>query len=221
MTHAGWPTLLNCARVALLSLLSLFCTNITVGQTVVGETAASPEIALRYTLEDLGFNAPLKLSGVDGTYGVRLNLPRHLETTSAILHLNYTHSDTLLDGLSHINVKIDGKHITTLPIRQDDAGKLLEESLELPAQWLGPDSEINLQLIGHYSMACENPRHPNLWAEISNTTSLQLVTRQKRWMTVLTIYLNHFSTSVRTAHWKLPSSCPHPLMRPRLKRPVS
>ena len=179
MTHTGWPTLLNCARIALLSLLTFFCTNTTASQTLVGKTAASPEITVHYTLTDFGFNAPLKLSGVDGTYSVRLNLPRHLETTSALLHLNYRHSDTLLEGLSHINVKIDGKHITTLPIRKDNAGKLLEESLELPAQWLDPDSEINFQLIGHYSMACENPRHPNLWAEISNTTSLQLVTRQK------------------------------------------
>ena len=135
---------------------------------------------LEYTLDDLGFSRNLEIRGVDATYSVPLHLPRYLTTESAALNLKYRHSAKLLDGLSHLNIKIDGKHVTTLPVVQEEGGEALEATIELPAQWLTPDSEINLQLIGHYTLTCENPRDPSLWAEISPQTSITLGVSPKR-----------------------------------------
>lgn len=136
--------------------------------------------ALEYTLEDLGFSRNLEIRGVDATYSVPLHLPRYLTTESAALNLKYRHSAQLLEGLSHLNIKIDGKHVTTLPVVQEEGGESLEATIELPVQWLTLDSEINLQLIGHYTLTCENPRDPSLWVEISRQTSITLGVSPKR-----------------------------------------
>lgn len=156
--------------------LLMLCVVLTVSQTSAAH--ATPK-TIDYNLKDLGIAKDLKLSGVDSVYSVPLNLPRHLEATAASLHLTYRHSGELLDDLSHINIRVDGQHVATVPILQENAGQSLEERIELPAHWLGPDSEISYQLIGHYTMACENPGYPGLWAEIDADSVLHLTTRPK------------------------------------------
>lgn len=139
--------------------------------------AADQEIT--YTLKDLGIRTDLRLLGVDGVYSIPLAVPQNLDATSATLHLKYRHSEALLAHLSHINVRLDGRHITTVLTDPDLAEQLQTQTITLPAARLNPNSALSFQLIGHYTTDCENPRYAGLWAEISNDTSLQLAVTPK------------------------------------------
>ncbi|ROT44744.1 cellulose biosynthesis cyclic di-GMP-binding regulatory protein BcsB [Pusillimonas sp. NJUB218] len=133
--------------------------------------------SLSYTLADLGQRNNIKIVGADGSYSVALLMPNKIVPDTAQLKLKYHHSDELLSGLSHLNVRIDGKHVATIPVKQDDAGQELSYNVELPARWITPESRLDLQLIGHYTNRCENPRYSGLWLEVDNTSTLDLEAR--------------------------------------------
>lgn len=147
---------------------------------LLNEQKSQPEMQdISYSLEELGYGDDLKLRGVNGSYIIPLTYRRNLELLSAQLELRYDHSKELLDGLSHVNVRIDGKHVATIPIKQEEAEQLLTTNVTLPADWITPQSFLDLQLIGHYTNQCENPRHPGLWLNISNASTLKLTGHTK------------------------------------------
>lgn len=135
---------------------------------------AAPSRTLHYTLEQLGARHALELRGVEGTSSLPLDLPDDIQVVSAKLKLRFTHSPDLLEELSHINVRLDGKHVASLPIEHDEAEQSQEYEVALPAAALEDYTQLNLQLIGHYTLRCENPRHPSLWANIDNQSELTL-----------------------------------------------
>ncbi len=129
---------------------------------------------LRYSLEQLGARHRLELRGVDGVNSLPILLPDDVEVVSAKLKLRYTHSADLLEELSHFNVRLDNQHVATIPISRDESEEAREYEVDLPASMLHDYVQLNLQLIGHYTLRCENPRHPSLWADIDNQSELAL-----------------------------------------------
>ena len=129
---------------------------------------------LHYTLEQLGAQYALELRGVDGINSLPLELPDDIQVVSAQLKLRFTHSPDLLEELSHINVRLDGKHVVSIPLEHGEAEQPQEYEVTLPAAALEDYSQLSLQLIGHYTLRCENPRHPSLWAKIDNQSELTL-----------------------------------------------
>jgi hypothetical protein len=152
----------------------------TVSAPAAGAPAAAPATPTAgtstydITLKQLGAQYPLNLAGVDGSNGVPFGIRADQVVTSAKVSLKYAYSPALLPDLSHINVMVNGEVAASIPVPKEDAGKSLTRVIDLPVQFITDFNRLNLQLIGHYTMGCEDPAHSSLWANISNDSVLQL-----------------------------------------------
>lgn len=145
------------------------------GVDAAAQTAA-PAGSRKYslTLKELGAYYPMNLRGVDGSNNVPFNIRDDEVVTAATLHLRYAYSPSLIPELSHINVLVNDELATTIAVSKEDAGRSLEYAAELPIWLMGSFNKLRLQLIGHYTMECEDPMHSSLWANISNESRLEL-----------------------------------------------
>jgi hypothetical protein len=136
--------------------------------------AAKGTRTYRITLKELGAQYPLNLEGVDGSNGVPFSIRADEVVTAAKLNMNYAYSPALMPDLSHINVMVNGEVAFSIPVPKEDAGKSLQRSVDLPVRLISDFNQLNLQLIGHYTMGCEDPLHSSLWANVANDSVLEL-----------------------------------------------
>ena len=134
---------------------------------------SAPVVAER-TLRQLGQYEPAQLRGVDGglyvPFGVRLDEV----VTAASLTLRYSYSPALLPELSHLWVKLNGETVATVPLPRDGAGREQRVTLDLDPRKFTDYNQLQVQLIGHYTMECEDAQHSSLWATVSPDSVLQL-----------------------------------------------
>jgi hypothetical protein len=143
------------------------------GAAMASEAAGASD-GYSVTLQQLGRNYPMNLRGVEATDSVNFNVRADQVVTGASLTLSYSYSPALLADLSQINVLINDQVAATLPLPKEQAGKPQTQVIELPAQMITEFNRLSLQFIGHYTMACEDPRHSSLWARINNDTRLDI-----------------------------------------------
>lgn len=125
------------------------------------------------TLKQLGALYPLQLRGIEGSNGVPFSIRADEIVTRAKLKLNYAYSPALVPELSHINVIVNEEVAGTIPVPKETAGTNLSREIDIPPRLITEFSRLNLQLIGHYTMQCEDPAHSSLWANISNNSVLE------------------------------------------------
>lgn len=126
------------------------------------------------TFRQLGHVTPLDLRGVDGQNSVQFNIRDDEVVTSAQLRLNFTFSPSLLPELSHLNVRLNGEVVSTIALPKELAGTVVKKTIILNPLLLTTFNRLTLQLIGHYTLDCEDPLHTSLWANISNLSELDL-----------------------------------------------
>lgn len=126
------------------------------------------------TLRQLGAVFPLQLRGVDGTSGVVFGVRTDEVVASARLHLNYSYSPALLPDISHLRVLVNEQVVAAIPVPKEDGGKNLQRVIDIPPRLIGDFNRLNIQLIGHYTMECEDPAHTSLWANVGNDSVLEL-----------------------------------------------
>jgi len=126
------------------------------------------------TLKQLGAGTPMVIRGVEGSFSLPFDIRADEVVSSAQLRLRYTYSPALLADLSHINVLVNGEVAASVPVPKDSAGEPKETVVDLPSQLITQFNNLNVQLIGHYTMECEDPLHSSLWANISNRSTLEL-----------------------------------------------
>lgn len=131
-----------------------------------------------YTLKELGLGYTMNLRGVEGSDSVRFGIRSDEVVTSARLLLDYSYSPALLPDLSQINVLVNDEVAASLPVPKDGAGKPQQATIDIPPRLITDFNRLTLQLVGHYTMQCEDPLHSSLWAKIGNGSELQMqVTR--------------------------------------------
>lgn len=130
------------------------------------------------TLKELGANYPFNLRGVDGSDSVEFAVRSDEFVTDAVLNLFYSYSPALLEQYSHINVLVNDEVALSIPVPSEAAGKSLQKTIPLPAHLISEKNRIRLQLVGHYTLECEDPLHSSLWANVSNLSQLKVKTKQ-------------------------------------------
>lgn len=131
-----------------------------------------PNVTLSF--KELGAQYPLNLRGVDASNSLPFNIRTDEVVRDAQVKLNYAYSPSLLSDLSHINVLINDEVAATIPVPRDTAGVNLQKAVRLPSHLITAYNQLRLQLIGHYTLECEDPLHSSLWANISNHSTLEL-----------------------------------------------
>lgn len=136
----------------------------------------TPNSTYQFSLKELGANYPFNLRGVDGSDSIEFSVRSDEFVTDATLDLIYSYSPALLADYSHINLLINDEVAISLPVPKESAGQSLQKSIALPLHLFGEKNRIRLQLIGHYTLECEDPLHSSLWANISNLSQLKIKT---------------------------------------------
>ena len=127
------------------------------------------------SFKDLGAVFPLQLRGVDGMSGVVFGVRSDEVVASAKLHLNYSYSPGLLPDISHLRVLVNEQVVAAIPVPKAEGGQNLQRVIDIPARLIGDFNRLNIQLIGHYTMECEEPAHSSLWANVGNDSMLELM----------------------------------------------
>ncbi|MBL0951742.1 MAG: cellulose biosynthesis cyclic di-GMP-binding regulatory protein BcsB, partial [Pseudomonas sp.] len=128
------------------------------------------------TLKQLGVNYTMNLRGIEGSDGVSFDVRADQVVTDARLNLQYSYSPALIPELSQLNVLVNDQVAASLALPKESAGSLQQQSVQIPAHLITEFNRLTLQLIGHYTMQCEDPLHSSLWAKVSNGSQLQIQT---------------------------------------------
>ncbi|WP_271411166.1 cellulose biosynthesis cyclic di-GMP-binding regulatory protein BcsB [Pseudomonas sp. Q1-7] len=135
---------------------------------------ADAGLSYRYTLRQLGANYPMNLRGIEGSDSVSFDVRADQVVTGASLNLEYSYSPALLSDLSQINVLVNDQVAASLALPKETAGTPQTQVVDIPAHLITEFNRLSLQLIGHYTMQCEDPLHSSLWAKINNGSQLDL-----------------------------------------------
>lgn len=126
------------------------------------------------TLKQLGKNYTMSLRGVESTDTVNFDVRADEVVTGAQLNLQYTYSPALLSDLSQLNIMVNDEVAASLPLPKETAGTVQRQVVEIPPYLITEFNRLGVQLIGHYTMQCEDPLHSSLWAKISNESQLNI-----------------------------------------------
>ncbi|HEY0683211.1 MAG TPA: cellulose biosynthesis cyclic di-GMP-binding regulatory protein BcsB [Steroidobacter sp.] len=137
----------------------------------------SPAAPLRLSFVDLG-SGLLELRGTRPSGVVNIGVRGDEVVAAAKLRLRMTYSPALLPQLSHLRVSLNDQVLAALPLPVEQAGREIEREVELDPRYFSDYNQLRFELVGHYSMDCEDPAHSSLWATLSQLSELELaVTR--------------------------------------------
>lgn len=139
----------------------------------------SPNTAIRETkasFAELG-SGPMELRGVQATSTLNIGTRMDEVIVGARLRLRMTYSPAMLAELSHLRVSLNGQVLAALPLPKEQAGREIERDVVLDPRYFSDYNQLRFDLIGHYSMTCEDPQHSSLWTTISQFSELELTLR--------------------------------------------
>lgn len=169
-------------RPRLLLACSLLCLA-GLGTTALAEEAADDatqaapapvQDGYQLSFKQLGKNYTMSLRGIESTDTVNFDVRADEVVTGAQLDLQYTYSPALLSDLSQINVLVNDEVAASLPLPKETAGTVQKQTVQIPPYLLTEFNRVGVQLIGHYTMQCEDPLHSSLWAKVSNDSQLNV-----------------------------------------------
>lgn len=129
------------------------------------------------TFKDLGLYGPAQLRGVEGIMGLPLGVRLDRVVTAAKLRLRLAYSPAMLPELSHIRVQLNGQVLAAIPLPKEEAGKEVVREVVLDPRYFTDYNQLRFDLIGHYTLECEDAQHSSLWASISDSSELELTTQ--------------------------------------------
>ncbi|MFI4888960.1 MAG: cellulose biosynthesis cyclic di-GMP-binding regulatory protein BcsB [Steroidobacterales bacterium] len=178
-SHAkgSWSAL---ARAACISALLLLVTDAAMAATAGPATPApAPNDAriVRWTFRDLGVAAPIDMRGTEAGTDIPVGIRADEVVTAARLRLHVTHSPALLPDLSHLRIRLNGQTLAALPLLRTEAGHEVIHEVVLDPNYFTGYNHLHLDLIGHYTLECEDPQHSSVWATISDLSELELELR--------------------------------------------
>jgi cellulose synthase operon protein B len=119
----------------------------------------------------------MELHGVQAIGAVNLGARMDEVIVAAKLRLRMTYSPAMIADLSHLRVTLNGQVLAALPLPKEQAGREIEREVVLDPRYFSDYNQLRFDLIGHYSLECEDPQHSSLWATISQFSELELTLR--------------------------------------------
>jgi hypothetical protein len=122
----------------------------------------------------LGFGQSIRLSGDHNSVVIPFSVRLDEVARTARLHLRFTASPALLPELSHLKVSLNGQMLATVALPKEFAGVSQERDVPLDPRLISDYNELRLQLIGHYTLECEDSFHDSIWLEIAPDSAIVL-----------------------------------------------
>ena len=170
----------------------------------------------RITLAELGARGGMSLRGLNGIQGVDFGVRQGEQVVAAKLELNYTYSPSLLPDLSQLNVLVNGQFAASIGLTKQRAATPKDRQVDLPLSPFQNFNHMDLQLIGHDTMECEDPSDPALWANVAPQSALVLTVAPKALPDDLSLLPSPFFDSRDTRVLTLPVVLPRSPSNERL-----
>lgn len=135
--------------------------------------APAPRV-VHLTLRQLGAAGPLELRGVVGGRDVTIGSRADEVVVGAHLKLRLSYSPAMLAELSHLKVSLNGEPAAAIPLPKETAGREIVREIDLNPQYFTDFNHLRLELIGHYTLNCEDPNHSSLWATVSELSEVEI-----------------------------------------------
>ncbi|MGE6606293.1 UDP-forming cellulose synthase catalytic subunit [Halomonas sp. NPDC076908] len=114
---------------------------------------------------------PLRIQGNGAQAGVEFSLRSDEVSTGAILHLDLRYSDLLLEGLSRLDVTLNGIVVDTLELDRFTADQLVAE-IAIPPELIVTYNTLLLSIAGQTLEQCNNLLSQDIWVEILPSSTL-------------------------------------------------
>lgn len=126
------------------------------------------------SFRDLGQFDVATLRGIDGSHYLPFGVRLDEAVTGARLTLRYAYSPAMLEEISHLRLSLNGETLNVVPLPRDGAGTEQIFHTDIDPRFFSDFNQLRIQLIGHYTLECEDPMHSSLWATISSSSRLEM-----------------------------------------------
>ena len=162
---------------AALAIAAIVCCGASSAQeTVPAAPAEAPTHEVKLSFAQLG-SGPIELHGVQAIGGINVGSRMDQVIVAAKLRLHMTYSPSMLPDLSHLRVSLNGQVLAAVALPREQAGREIEREIVLDPRYFSDYNQIRFDLIGHYTLECEDPQHSSLWATLSPRSELELTVR--------------------------------------------
>ena len=130
-----------------------------------------------FTLADAG-SPQIEEHGIDSEHNIYFTLPQTHVVRTAMIHIYYSFSPSLLPQLSHLKLMMNGTLFATIQPTPGQIGgtdsREAEAEFSIPPELLVHNNTLTIEFIGHYTLVCEDPANTTLWARIHRNTFLDI-----------------------------------------------
>lgn len=116
-------------------------------------------------------SSPLRIQGNGAQAGVEFSLRSDEVSTGAVLHLDIRYSDLLLEGLSRLDVTLNGIVVETLELDRFNAEQLVAE-ISIPPELIVTYNTLLLSIAGQTLEQCNNLLSKDIWVDILPSSTL-------------------------------------------------
>ncbi|MEB0137557.1 cellulose biosynthesis cyclic di-GMP-binding regulatory protein BcsB [Undibacterium sp. CCC2.1] len=144
--------------------------------TTVATAVAGPvsgQTIYKLSLKQMGQGSNIELRGIEGERSFPFTVRSDEVITAARIRYGLAYSPALLPDLSHLKVSVNNELISVVPLPRETAKGIIRDEVIDP-RFFTDFNQLSFKLIGHYSRECEDPYHSSLWAQLSNTSYLEL-----------------------------------------------
>ncbi len=142
--------------------------------SVANQAAAPLLVDSSRSFSSLGFGQSIRLTGDHSGVMIPFSVRLDEVVRTARLRLRFIASPALLQDLSHIKVSLNGQMVATIPLPKNAAGATQVHDVDLDPRLISDYNELRLQLIGHYTLECEDSFHDSIWLEIAPDSAILL-----------------------------------------------
>jgi hypothetical protein len=133
------------------------------------------------TFEEITGQKSFQLRGDYGSFSLNFGHRRDYLISKASLRLKYTFSPSLLPVQSHVKVYLNESVIDVIDIDPSKSNTPHFKDIEIDPLMISDYNNLRFELIGHYTLECENPSHSSLWFDFNKTSTLSIEKRLVRY----------------------------------------
>ncbi len=136
--------------------------------------SALPSWTKTSSFAGLGNTSDVKLSSINNSQSIGFGVRRDRIVTSAVLHLHYTPSPSLVPELSQLRIYLNNTLTGVLTINKPDLGRPVRQDVPLNRQLLIDFNQLRIEFVGLHSGTCGNSTSSTLWLNVARDSSIEL-----------------------------------------------
>ncbi len=152
----------------------------------------------------LGFQHSISLEGSEASSYIGFGSRLDEVVSKATLHFNMTPSPALLSLVSHVKVYMNNEMMGVVSIADGHQGNKVNASIPLDARYFTNYNQIRFELIGNTKKECANPNDASIWAEISQSSYIEMLVQKTQLISDLSLLPAPFFDSRDFSPLKLP-----------------